>query len=223
MNDEDSQFGPARGAPQGSNALSHQASGLFGRASVHRKATCPVPVVVDHRELGSSPAQDLSLQSHSRPGGPEAHLHPDILSSLQGRLKRTTSAENIPGSGRVRGQAPAPLLPGSPQRYAVHPRVDVSRAVPVPDEVLHPRSVHLENLSPGGEQLPVPHELLGSDARAVDHDVVLAVQLPQVCNFAGAQLDTVCSQPEKQTNKKKNRSEVERNLLDPCVIIVHIE
>lgn len=122
----DSKLGPRWGALQSSNALSYQVSSLVGCAPVHWKATCPMPIVVDHWELNSSLAQNLSLHSHTLPGWPQAHLHLDILSSLQWGLKGAASVKDVSSSARVRGETPAPLFPGSPQRHPVYPWVDVS-------------------------------------------------------------------------------------------------
>lgn len=122
----DSKLGPRWGALQNRNALSHQVSSLIGCAPVHWKATCPMPIVVDHWELNSSLAQNLSLHSHTLPGWPQAHLHLNILSSLQWGLKGAASVKDVSGSASIRGETPAPLFPGSPQGHPVYPWVDVS-------------------------------------------------------------------------------------------------
>lgn len=171
----DSKFSPQRHLME---ALLDQPQGVQGRPPGQGDPPASVAVVVDHRHGASLHPQQLPLHPRVSPAGPQSHPLAEHFGVDERRLQPAAALQDAAGVAFVHLQAPVMLLPGAADGDAVDSRVDVGLPVSVPDKMLQPGCLHLQDLTSDRVHLAIVHQRFGAEPGAVNDDVIaVAAQL----------------------------------------------
>lgn len=157
-------------------ALPDQPQCVHSRAPGESDPPASVAIVVDHRHPATLQLQLLPLHPRVPPAWPQTDPLAENFGIAERRLQPAATLQDALCVSFVHFKSAVVLLPRAAHSDAVYPGVDVGLSISVPDEVLQPGRLHLEDLASDWVHLVVTHERFGAQAGAVDNDVIAVAQ-----------------------------------------------